>query len=898
MKYIVTTFDPKEIEQKWKQKWIDEKIFEADPDKRKKLFVNFAFPYVNGPLHLGHSFTLTRLDTYARFKRMQGFNVLFPFAFHATGEPILGVAERLAKGDEIQKRILLSEGVSEKDLSKFKDPKYIVSYWKKRIIDDVNNIGASVDWRRKFSTIDPNFNRFIEWQYNLLKRKGYVVQGTHPVVWCPHCESPTGDHDRLEGEGESPIEFVIYKFRLSTGEILPTATLRPETIYGVTNIWIRPDIEYVKAKVDNETWIISESAVEKLKDQLYSVKILEKIKGEKFVGKFVKNPVLQNEVIVLPASFVDPDNATGIVMSVPSHAPYDWIALKDLSKIQDKLKSKYKIKSEDLKAIKPISVVKVESFGDHPAIEICEKMGIQDQSEKEKLDEATDIIYKKEFHQGILKENTGKYKGLPVAQCKKQLSEDFKKLGLASSMWELTGKVICRCGTKNHVKILEKQWFLKFSDEKWKRKARECLRKMKLYPEQARKQFEETINWLEDKACARKSGLGTRLPWDKEWIVETLSDSVIYIAFYTIAKYLNAEKIEPHQLKEEVFDFIFLGKGDAEKIAKETGISKQLLQKMREEFDYWYGFDMRASAKELIPNHFTFCIFHHVAVWDNPKYWPHAFTINGMQQINGKKMSKSKGNYITIQDAIDKYSADAVRVALMDGNEGMEDPDWTEQTTLVWRNKLNSFYSLVENNYDKGVKRKKEKIDLWLESRFQEHIKKITEHMERTENRSGLTGFYKMLNDFQWYLKRVDKANRETVNYALEVMTKVLSVFAPFICEEIWNKMKKKGFVSLANWPEFNEKLIDKEVLQLEEILVNTYEDIKEVIKLSKKNEKLYLYLSSPKELEYFKKSGKFLEKEFGFKKVDVFLASDPKRYDPENKAKRTKFEKPGIYIE
>ena len=99
--------------------------------------------------------------------------------------------------------------------------------------------GKSRDWRRSFITTDitPTYSRFIEWQYNTLKKKGYVVKGTHPVIWCPKCQSPTGDHDRLKGVGESPVDYILLKFPFEEF-IIPAGTLRPETIYGVTNMWI------------------------------------------------------------------------------------------------------------------------------------------------------------------------------------------------------------------------------------------------------------------------------------------------------------------------------------------------------------------------------------------------------------------------------------------------------------------------------------------------------------------------------------------------------------------------------------------------------------------------------------------------------------------------------------
>ncbi|MCS7134875.1 MAG: leucine--tRNA ligase [Candidatus Aenigmarchaeota archaeon] len=882
--------DYKSIEDKWKKRWLNKGIFEANPTKRKKCFVTFPFPYVNGPLHLGHSFTATRVDVYARFKRMQGFNVLFPFGFHATGEPILGVAERLKKGDDAQKQILLREGISEDEIEKFKDPKYIVRFWQKRIENDAKNLGLSVDWRRKFTTIDPTFNRFIEWQYNYLKKKGYITQATHPVVWCPHCQSPTGDHDRLVGEGESPIEYVIIKFRFDD-KILPAATLRPETVFGVTNIWIRPDSEYIVAEVDGEEWIITPTAIEKLKDQLHHVKVKDKIKGRSLVGKYAKNPVTGKEIIILPASFVDLNNATGVVMSVPAHAPYDWIALQDLKKTKA-IEKEYGIKLSDIEKIEPIKIINTSSIMGIPAEEFCKQFGVQSQLDKEQLDKATNELYRKEFHQGVLNENTKNYANLKVSSCKKQLAHDFKNQGIASSIWELTGKVVCRCSTETHVKILENQWFLKFSDFEWKKLAKKCIDQMKFYPEEARKQFEEVVEWLEDKACARKSGLGTRLPWDPEWIVETLSDSVIYMAFYTIAHYINEHKIESHYLKDEIFDYVFFGVGNPEKIANK-GITKDLLLKMREEFEYWYGQDMRGSAKELIPNHLTFSIFHHVAIWsDDVEKWPKAYTINGMQQMYGQKMSKSKGNYITIQEAIDKYSADAMRITLMDSTEGMDDPDWTEKATLVWKNKLDNIYKILKENYNKG---KAETIlDKWLTSRMQEHIKTITENLENLKTKSAVTVLHLMINDIQWYLRRTKPG--KALNYALEVLVKCFSPFTPFICEEMWQTMGKKEFVSISEWPK-SDREIDKEVLQLEEFVKNLCEDLNEVIKLAGKKDNLYLYVASPKEFDYYNEAKDFLKKEFGFKKVVVFKSSEAE-YDPEGKAKRAKFGKPGIYLE
>src|SRR5579872_1561331 len=121
----------KSIEEKWIRRWQEERIFEAqiETSKEKKM-VTFPFPYMNGPLHLGHGFTATRVDVYARFKRMQGFNVLFPWAWHWTGQPIVAAAERLANGDRAMTTEFVEiDKVPQSEISKFFDPKYMANYY-------------------------------------------------------------------------------------------------------------------------------------------------------------------------------------------------------------------------------------------------------------------------------------------------------------------------------------------------------------------------------------------------------------------------------------------------------------------------------------------------------------------------------------------------------------------------------------------------------------------------------------------------------------------------------------------------------------------------------------------------------------------------------------------------
>jgi len=833
------------IEEKWRKAWENARIFEANPDPtQKKCMVTFPFSYMNGPLHVGHGFTATRVDAYARFKRMQGYNVLFPWAWHWTGETIAGASERVKTGDEDFIRALREvDGVSEEDLKKFVDPAYMASYYTKESREAVKRLGFSIDWRREFHTTSlcPTFSKFVEWQCERLREKGYIIKGTYPVVWCPHDESPTGDHDRQVGEGVVPEEYTLMKFKMDDA-FLPAATFRPETIYGVTNMWIHPDADYVKARVNGEKWIISEIAANKLKEQQRKVEIISRFKGREIIGKHFVSPISDRKMLILPGWFVDPANATGVVYSVPAHAPYDWLALNDLQKKPELLKE-FGIDPDEVKKIESISMIRVEGFGQYPAIELVERMGAKDQYDP-KAEEATKLLYKKEFHSGVLKDICGEYSGRMVYEVKESLIQDFKQKGIADSMYDLPQPVVCRCLTPCIVKVLEEQWFLRYSDKAWKEKTKEALNQASIYPEAAKQWFLNIIDWLREWPCARKSGLGTPLPWSPGWIVETLTDSTVYMAFYTINKHISQYNIKAEQLTSEVFDHIFYGKGDVQRIVQQSRISRRLLEEMRSEFLYWYPFDLRISAKELVPNHLTFCLFQHVALF--PDHLPKGIGVNGVLSIEGMKMSKSKGNFVTLRGAIDQYGADATRCALLLGGEGMDDPDWRRENVRDVKGKLQGFYNLATSIIETAKEEKMGHLEQWLISMLQHRVKNVTESMETLKTRTATeNAFFEVWNDFRWYARRKEKTDSKVLKEALEIWIHLLAPFAPYICEEIWNKIGKEGFVSLAEWPKYDEKKVDIQAEETENLIKNVLEDTSNILRATKMVPKKICYYSA-----------------------------------------------------
>jgi len=836
-----------DLSEKWSRKWFEKRIFEADPDPKKpKFFITAAFPYPNSPMHIGHCRTYTITDIYARFKRMQGYNVLFPMGFHYTGTPILAMAEAVAKGDkELIDLFLNVYYIPKKDIETLKTPLGMAKYFHKDFKESMIKIGYSIDWRREFTSITPQFSQFIKWQFTKLKEKGYLTQGTHPVGWCPVHQNPVGQHD-TKGDVEPEIgEYTLILFEGPNGEKFPCATLRPETVFGVTNVWVNPEATYVYAEINGSLWVLSEQAAYKLTFQNRRVKVLKKVKGAELIGLKVKNPATNTYVPVLPGYFVDPNNASGVVMSVPAHAPYDYVALKELVENRKDILKKHGISIDELK---PISIISVPGYSEYPARDVVEKLKIKSQKDP-KLEEATKEVYSIEYHKGVMKKNTGKYSGKPVKEAKDEVKKDLIAEGKADIMYEILNKpVYCRCGTEVVVKILENQWFIDYSRKDWKELARKALRKMRIIPKEARKDFEYTIEWLKEKACARQRGLGTELPWSSGWIIESLSDSTIYMAFYTIAKHINKYSIRAKQLTNEVFDYIFLGLGNVKEISAKTKIPENILKEMREEFLYWYPVDSRHSAKELIPNHLTFYIFNHVAIFPE-KHWPKQIVANGFVLYEGKKMSKSLRNIIPLRIASKVYGPDTVRLTLAVSAETPQDADFSAKLALSVLERLRRMYELAL----KVATLKEESlgeshIDRWFLSVIQNRITQVTNALEELRVREAATTvLYAMEQDLKWYLENVDKPSAKILKYFFDIWARLLSPFAPFIAEEIWNILGNKGFVSIASWPKVESEYIDRETELKEEYFRKLIADIKEILKVTKvkKPKKIVIYTAA-----------------------------------------------------
>ncbi|UCC20491.1 MAG: leucine--tRNA ligase [Promethearchaeota archaeon] len=858
-------YNPQKIEKKWQDKWEEAKIFEANPDrKREKIFITSPYPYASGPTHIGHGRSFVNGDIFARYYRAKGYNVLYPMAFHITGTPVLAISSSLKRGDQMQ-IAMMKEYVSlhTEDLEKveqivdnFVDPWNIVNYFSNTIKLDYKSIGMSLDWRREFTTGDKIYNKFIEWQYFHLKDIGYIEKGEYPILYCPRDKNAVGEDDIASGD-ELDLninEYNCIKFPFENG-FLVASTLRPETIYGVTNLWIKPTGNYVKAKINNEIWFISDDATHLLENQNKEIKILANFKGSKIIGKKARDVYGIKEIPILPGDFVDTSTATGVVYSVPAHAPYDYMALLDLQK-DTGLIEKFNLNKREIEFIYPIQIIELMGFKDFPAKIYCDKFKVQSQKDEKELDNATSENYKYEFYNGVLNDKCGKYQGMKVSEAARHVSVDLIKENKAEILYlPITKNLRCRCGAEIIVSILKDQWFLNFNAGDWKNKAFKCLNTMKITPNKYRLNFENIFNWLEKRPCARKRGLGTKLPFNTKWIIESLSDSTIYMAFYTISHKIREYEIKPDQLTPEFFDFIYLNNGDIKKLSKQTNLDEDILKELRKEFLYWYPVDHRHTAIMHISNHLSFYIFHHVAIFPE-KHWPKLISLIEPVIVEGQKMGKSKGNLIPIADILKSYSADLFRFYITHSADFGVSMDFREKEINTVRNHIFKFYSFIyekirqTKNFEANIDNINSKYSRVMLSKV---IKKFIEANEALEDynlrRYLQSSFYEVFNLVQEFSRNSDDLDDFLIVFKSIYCDwlKLLSLTMPHLCEELWEFAGNEGFISKEVWGDLNKQFINSD-LELEfNYISNVIDDILNILKIVKshKSEKIYLYLAS-----------------------------------------------------
>ena len=529
--------------------------------------------------------------------------------------------------------------------------------------------------------------------------------------------------------------------------------------------------------------------------------------------------------------------------SVPSDAPDDYVALKEL-KDKPLWREKFGLTAEMVDPFEVVPIISIEGYGDKCAETMCQRLDIKSSKDTEKLKKAKDEVYLKGFYEGVML--VGSCAGMKVCDAKPIVRQELISAGHALAYFEPESTVISRTGDECIVALVD-QWYLAYGDSEWRDTVSTHIHSQHFngYNDKIMEKFDLVLGWLKEWACSRQFGLGTKLPWDHSFVIESLSDSTIYMAYYTIAHYFHGtidnmdgnsacpHGIHPEDLTDEIFSYIFLERSLPAGYV--TSIPTELLEKMRTEFNYWYPMDLRVSAYDLIPNHLTMCLYNHVEIWkDRPEKWPRGIYCNGHILIDAEKMSKSKGNFLMMAETCQEFTADATRFALAVAGDSMEDANFDRSVA----NQAIT-YLFVEEEWIKSILADKaagalrtsgdllfmdiafsNEIDYLIESTLQDFTKMCY--------RDGVCRCWFDLiiarDLYRDWSQRCGTPMHDTIlSKFINALVVMISPVCPHWSENVWGLIGGQGSVANASWPSFTpyDRLIRKQYLFFQDFMKN-----------------------------------------------------------------------------
>lgn len=762
-------YDFKAIEAKWQREWEDKGVYRVTEDPGKpEYYLLEMFPYPSGNLHMGHVRNYSIGDVVARFKQMQGFNVLHPMGWDSFGLP----AENAAIQRGIHPSIWTTNNIA-------------------NMKRQLKTMGISYDWEREFTTCLPDYYKWTQWLFLQLYKKGLAYKKKAYVNWCSSCGTVLANEQVVDGGCErcgtevekkdleqwffkitdyaqrllddleklpgwpdkvkimqenwiGRSEGVEVQFKTENGDPLPVFTTRHDTIFGVTYMVLAPEHPMVEKLTAGTEYEKDVKAFVKKVQQLSSIDrtSTELEKEGIFTGAYAINPMTKDKVPIWITNYVLMDYGTGAVMGVPAHDQRDFY-----------FAGKYGL---------PVKVV-ISAPGEEPMPEgAYEEDGIMVNSER--------------------------FNGLPNREAMTKIADFIEEEGLGKRVinyrlrdWLISRQrywgapipiVYCdKCGT---VPVPDDQLpVILPTDVEFKAGGESPLK---------------TSPTFIKTTCPVCGGPAVR---------ETDTMDTFVCSSWYFLRYCD-----PHN-EEQVF--------------------------AKDKVDYWMNVDQYIGGVEhailhLMYSRFFVKVLYDLGLVSVEEPFENLLT-QGMVLKDGTKMSKSKGNVVSPEDIINQYGADTARMFILFAAPPEKDLEWNDQAVEGCYRFLNRVWRIVTPNVEK-IRAASGEIDInsltaadkELRRAVHQGIKKVTEDVATRFNfNTAISSIMELVNAM--YLYRDKTANREgnplVWKEAVTGLILILAPFAPHITEELWHVAGYEGSVHLRSWPDYDPEALKQDTVTI-----------------------------------------------------------------------------------
>ena len=727
-------YNHKKVEQKWQKIWEEKGVFHASEDTSKeKFYALIEFPYPSGQgLHVGHPRPYTALDTVARKRRLQGYNVLYPIGWDAFGLP----TENYAIKNHIHPEI-----VTNKNIERFKK--------------QIQSLGISFDWSREINTTDPNYYKWTQWIFIQLFKHGLAYKKEMNVNWCTSCKCVLANEEVVNGVCERCGSEVVHKvksqwmlkiteyadrlindldlveypdrvkaqqknwigrstgaevdFTTTTGDVLTIYTTRADTLYGATYMVIAPEhplIDKWADRLTNMDEIRKYQAAAARKSDFERTEVAKEKTGVMLKGVRAVNPVNNKEIPIFISDYVLVSYGTGAIMAVPAHDTRDWEFAKKF---------------------------------DLPIIEVEKGGNVQEEA-------FTDCA------SGIMV-NSGMLDGLTVDDAKKKIIDwlTAEGKGHAKVNYKLRDWVFSRqryWGEPIPIVHCEKCGYVPIDESELPLK----LPKVESYEptDSGESPLAKMTDWIET-VCPHCGGKALR---ETDTMPQWAGSSWYYLRY-----------MDPHNNKE-------LASKDALKYWSPVD---------------WYNGGMEHTTLHLLYSRFWHKFLYDIGIVPTPEPYAKRTSHGMILGENGEKMSKSRGNVVNPDEIVDEYGADTMRLYEMFIGDFEKAAPWSQASIKGCRRFVERFWNLQSVLIDG------DKIRPELESQFNKAIKKVGEDIENIKFNTAIATLMALINDIS-NVKSINKEELRVFSILLnpfaphvtEEIYEICGLGSGIIAEQSW----------------------------------------------------------------------------------------------------------------